>query len=43
MQGFPFRFPGGGGMVPPLRGGTRGGGLGPEGGGMARDSVATKN
>ena len=28
-------------MVPPLRGGTQGGGFGLTGGGMARDAVAT--
>ena len=41
IQGFIFNFSTGGGMVPPLRGGTRGGGLGVPGGGMARDALAT--
>ena len=42
-QGFPFTFPKGGGMVPPLRGGTQGGGFGSPGGGMARDALTTIN
>ena len=37
MQGFSFSFWIGGGMVPPLRGGTKGGGLEAKGGGMARE------
>ena len=41
MQGFHFRFPEGGGMVPPLRGGTQGGGMSHRGGGMTRDTNAT--
>ena len=40
-QGFLFRFLIGGGMVPPLRGGTRGGDRVPKGGGIARDAVTT--
>ena len=40
-QGFSFTFQHEGGMVPPLRGGTRGGGFGQIGGGMPRDSFAT--
>jgi hypothetical protein len=43
VQGFHFRFPDGGGMVPPLRGGTQGGVIGQQGGGMARDPDATMN
>ena len=41
QQGFHFRFHDGGGMVPPLRGGTQGGVIGQQGGGMARDPDAT--
>ena len=41
MQGFIFNFLVGGGMGPPLRGGTRGGGQQSVGGGMARDAFAT--
>ena len=40
-QGLPFSFPEGGGMVPPLRGGTQGGGMSHRGGGMTRDTNAT--
>ena len=40
-QGFQFRFRRGGGTVPPLWGGTQGGGISPEGGRMARDADAT--
>ena len=40
-QGFIFNFSVGGKMVPPLRGGTRGEGQQPIGGGMARDAFAT--
>ena len=38
IQGFPFTFQRGGGMVPPLRGGTQGGGIGQVGGGMPRET-----
>ena len=38
VQGYPYRFWHGGGSVPPHRGGTSGGGQGPDGGGLARDS-----
>ena len=39
MQGCQFRFPYGGGLVPPHRGGGQmGGDKGPMGGGLARDS-----
>ena len=37
-QGFPFRFYGGGGHVPPQWGGTHGGGQRLDGGGFMRDS-----
>ena len=40
-QGFLFRFPIVGGMLPPLWGGTKGGGLGLQGGGMTRNVDAT--
>ena len=38
LQGCQFRFPYGGGLVPPHRGGTDGGGQRSDGGGLARDS-----
>ena len=41
-QGFPFTFSKGGGIVPPLRGGTQGGGFGSPGGGMAREATKLK-
>ena len=37
-QGFQFTFQRGGGIVPPLRGGTQGGGFGQVGGGMPRET-----
>ena len=37
-QGWPYRFWHGGGLVPPHRGGTHGGGQGSDGGGLARNS-----
>ena len=41
FTGFSFQISGRGGNGPPPQGGDSRGGLGPEGGGMARDSVAT--
>ena len=40
-SGFPLQVFDRGGNGPPLRGGTRGGGPSPKGGGIARDAVTT--